>query len=205
MAHRRKVSNPLGLVVMAWLLNGPAHPYELARRLEETRADRHVKYTRGSLYMVIDQLTRAEFIAEQGTVRDSRWPERTVYALTEAGRAEYLDWMRMLLAHPQNEYPRFGVALSLLAGLPPAEAADLLTTRQDALAATLAELRAEGTTARANGLPWIFLIEDDYQIAILEAEHAFVGRLIQSLSDPDYQALWKQSRDDSAIDSTNRQ
>ncbi|MGF6883227.1 DNA-binding PadR family transcriptional regulator [Nocardia sp. GAS34] len=201
MAQRRTVTNPLALVVMAWLLTGPAHPYELSRRLEETRADRHVKYTRGSLYMVIGQLTRAGFIAEQGTVRDSRWPERTVYALTDAGRAEYVAWMRTLLAHPENEYPRFGVALSLLAGLPPAEAAELLATRRDALAATLAELRAEGDAARAGGLSWIFLVEDDYQVAQLETEHTFVSRLIESLSDPAYQTLWQQTRAESATQS----
>ena len=40
MAKRRKVSNPLALAVLAWLLMGPMHPYELGRRLQETGQDK---------------------------------------------------------------------------------------------------------------------------------------------------------------------
>ena len=40
---KRKVSNPLALAVMAWLLTAPMHPYELGRRLRETGKDRNIK------------------------------------------------------------------------------------------------------------------------------------------------------------------
>lgn len=96
-AKRRTVSNP--------------------RRLTEHGKDRDIKYSRGSLYMVVEQLHRAGFVAEQATVRDSQRPERTIYAITEDSRAEPHDWMRELLAAPSEEYPQFGVALSLLAVL----------------------------------------------------------------------------------------
>src|ERR1700716_2805905 len=107
----------------------PMHPYELGRRLTETGKDRDIKYNRGSLYMVVEQLNKAGFIAAQETVRDTQRPERTVYALTDAGRAELHDWMRELVAKPQHEYPQFGVALSLLAVLAPNESVELLGQR----------------------------------------------------------------------------
>src|ERR1700682_6297200 len=95
---QRKVANPLALAVLAFLMMGPMHPYQLGRRLKDARKDRDIKYNRGSLYMVVAQLHKAGFIVEQQTVRDTQRPERTVYALTDAGRTELHDWMRELVA-----------------------------------------------------------------------------------------------------------
>lgn len=190
MAKRRKVANPLGLAVLAWLRMGPMHPYELGRRLEESRKDRSIKYNRGSLYMVVEQLSKAGFIAGQETVRDTPWPERTVYALTEEGRRELYDWMRELVAQPRHEYPQFGVALSLLSVLAPADAADLLAQRLGALGDEADDIRASVGKATEHGVAWVFLIEDEYRLAVLDAEARFVTGLIDSLKQPEYIRAW---------------
>jgi DNA-binding PadR family transcriptional regulator len=188
---RRQVSNPLALAVLAELLLGPQHPYEIGRRLKAHGKDRNIKYNRGSLYMVVEQLRKAGFIADQETVRDTQRPERTVYALTDAGRAEFYDWMRELVAQPRHEYPQFGVALSLLSVLSPAEAAGLLRRRLDALTAEAEEIRATVKAAVDGGLQWVFLVEEEYRLALLDAEHAFVGGLIASLEAPEYIRAWE--------------
>jgi DNA-binding PadR family transcriptional regulator len=193
MAKRRKVANPLALAVLAWLMTGPMHPYELGRRLQETGMDRSVKFNRGSLYMVVEQLRKAGFVAEQETVRDSQRPERTVYALTDSGRTELYDWMRELVAEPQHEYLQFGVALSLLSVLPPVEAVELLTKRHASLVTEVDEIRSTVRTATETGVGWVFLIEEEYRVAVLEAESAFVTRLMQSLQQPDYVREWHES------------
>ena len=171
---------------------GPIHPYEIGRRLKEHGKDRNIRYNRSSLYMVVDQLERAGFITGHETVRDTQRPERTVYALTDAGREEFFDWMRDLVAEPQHEYPQFGVALSLLSVIPPAEAVDLLQRRLDALAAEIDATRKLVEATKASGVAWVFVIEDEYRIAVLEAERAFVTELVASLEDPDYAKGWHQ-------------
>lgn len=191
MTQRRTVSHPLALAVLAWLVAEPMHPYELGRRLKESGKDRAIRYNRGSLYMVVEQLRRAGFIAEQGTSRQGQRPERTVYALTDAGRAELYDWMRDLLARPQREYPHFGVALSLLTVMPPGEAADLLERRLAVLAEQAEEIRALKRRATEEGLAWVFLVEEDYRLALLEAEHRFVTTLVQALRQPGYERQWR--------------
>ena len=193
MSKRRKVANPLALAVLAWLLTGPMHPYELGRRLQETGQDKQIKYNRSSLYMVVEQLARAGFVAEQETVRDTPRPERTVYSLTPDGKTELYDWMRELLAEPQHEYPQFGVALSLLSVIAPTEAVELLGRR---LATLNQEATDIGDTMRAaaqGGLPWVFLIEDKYRLAVLAAESQFVTELVESLQDPDYIKQWEKN------------
>lgn len=192
MEKRRKVSNPLALAVLAWLVLRPMHPYELGRRLEESEKDRSIKYNRGTLYMVVKQLAKAGFIAEQETVRDTPRPERTVYALTPEGRAELYDWLGELVARPRHEYPHFGVALSLLSVLHPDEAVRLLTERLSALNAEIEEIRGRVEAAAARGVAWVFLVEERYRAALLEAECRFVDELIEAMRRPDYVRKWRE-------------
>ena len=88
MPGKRKVGNLLALAVMSLLSQRAMHPYELGRSLREHGDDRSIKFNHGSLYMVVGQLARAGFITEQETSRGGQRPERTVYALTDAGRDE---------------------------------------------------------------------------------------------------------------------
>ncbi|MEV0423312.1 PadR family transcriptional regulator [Streptosporangium canum] len=192
MEKRRKVTNPLALAVLAELLVESMHPYEMGRRLKENGKDRSFKYNRGSLYMVVEQLRKAGFIIEQETVRDTQRPERTVYALTDEGRHEFYDWMRELVAQPRHEYPQFGVALSLLSVLSPADSVELLTQRSTALAEEADEIRAVVQSALDDGVRWVFLVEDEYRLTVLEAERRFVAGLIESLKQPDYIRAWQE-------------
>jgi DNA-binding PadR family transcriptional regulator len=84
------------------------HPYELGRRRKQHGKDRNVKYNRGSLYMVVEQLRTAGFITQQQTVRDTQRPDRTIYRITDRGRDELDDWMRELVAQPREECAHFG-------------------------------------------------------------------------------------------------
>src|SRR5215467_12580119 len=105
MARKRKVGNLLALAVLSYLSQRPMHPYELSRTLREHGDARSIKFTHGSLYMVVGQLARAGYITAVGTSRAGQRPERTVYALTDAGRAEFRGWLAGLLAEPAHEYP----------------------------------------------------------------------------------------------------
>src|SRR6266540_3776366 len=130
MAKKHKVGNLLALAVLSYLTQRPMHPYELGRTLREHDDARSIKYNHGSLYMVVGQLAKAGLITELETTRDGARPERTVYALTDAGRRELRDWLRELVEQPQHEYPQFVAALSLIAVLPPGEVVELLARRR---------------------------------------------------------------------------
>jgi DNA-binding PadR family transcriptional regulator len=183
-AKRRKVGNLLGLAVLSYLSQGPMHPYELGRTLRDHGDARSIKFNHGSLYMVVQQLARAGFVVAQETTREGQRPERTVYALTDAGRDELHDWLRELVEEPEHEYPHFVAALSLIAALPPAEALDLLRSRLHRVAAQRAETSALRDDTLASGVPPLFLIEEEYRIALLDAESAFVRRLIERIDQP---------------------
>ncbi len=184
-ATRRKVGNLLGLAVLSYLTQRPMHPYELSRTLRDNGDARSIKFNHGSLYMVVGQLAKAGFIAPQETVRDGRRPERTVYALTDAGRDELRDWMRELVVEPHHEYPHFVAALSLIGGLLPDEAVEMLGRRLGRLADRRADTRAEIDATLAKGVHPLFLVEEDYRLALLDAEVTFCERLVERITDPE--------------------
>lgn len=202
MAKKRKVGNLLALAVMSYLTQRPMHPYELGRTLRENGDGRSIKFNHGSLYMVVQQLTKAGFIAARETTRDGQRPERTVYALTESGRDELADWLRELVEQPEHEYPHFVAALSLIAAIPPAEAVRLLSARLGNLTREREQTRTLIDDTLAGGVPALFLVEEEFRLALLDAELAFVTRFISQINDPDNDwarewARFHQSRHDS--------
>jgi DNA-binding PadR family transcriptional regulator len=192
MAKGRKVGNLLALAVLSYLTQRPMHPYELSRTLRDNGDARSIKFNHGSLYMVVQQLARAGFIAEHETTREGQRPERTVYALTDAGRHELRDWLRELVAVPQHEYGNFVAALSLIAALPPSEVVELLGRRQRRLADERAEIRDLIDSTLAGGVHPLFLVEEEYRLALLDTETSFIERFIEQINHPDtgWGQLW---------------
>ena len=191
---RRKVNNLLGLTALAYLTRAPMHGYELGRTLRDNGDARSVKFNHSSLYMVIQQLAKAGFVVEQETSREGQRPEKTVYAITEAGRRELLDWLRELIEEPQHEYPHFVAALSLIGALRPDDVVELLRRRLRGLSAQRSEIRELIDTTLAGGVHPLFLVEEEYRLALLEAESSFVERFIDNIVDPEtgWGRLWGQ-------------
>lgn len=186
--------NLLALAVLAYLSREPMHPYQLSRTLRDFGDARSIKFNHGSLYMVVQQLARAGLIVEQETTRQGQRPERTVYRLTPEGREEFRRWLRELVEVPRYEYPRFVAALSLIAALPPDEVVELLRGRLRRLEEQRQETRQLIESTLATGVHPLFQIEEEYRIAMLEAEAEFVEQFINRITNEDdgWGRMWAQ-------------
>lgn len=183
MALKRKVSNPLALAVMALLYERPMHPYEMVSVMRERGKHESVRLRYSSLYSVVEALVREGLISPRETVREGRRPERTVYELTDAGRVEFLGWLRELLSVPAKEYTQFAAGLSFLPALPPDEAAELLDGRVRRLEEEVGEMRSVLDSVMVEGLPRLFLIESEHELILREAELRWVRELAREISD----------------------
>jgi DNA-binding PadR family transcriptional regulator len=201
MAGRRKVGNLLAVAVLSYLTRAPMHPYEMSRTLRDHGDARSIKFNHGSLYMVVQQLAKAGFIVGQEPTRDGQRPERTVYAITDAGRHELHDWLRELIGEPQHEYPHFVVGLSLIAALPPSEVVELLSRRLRLIAEQRTEIRELIDTTVAAGVHALFLIEEEYRLELLEAESSFVERFIERITNPHtgWGPMWAEFHSEPAV------
>lgn len=165
------------MVVLAFLLEEPMHPYLMRQRVQERGKGRVANLAQpNSVYQAMDGLHRQGLIRVRETSRQERRPERTVYEITEEGERTLRRWLAAMLSDPGHEFPDFPAALSVLMLLDPKEAARLLGARVDALENRLQELPQAG-----GPLPRLFRLEDEYQRAMIEAEIEWVRSLVDDL------------------------
>lgn len=157
------------------------HPYRLQQLIKERGKDQVINVRdRASIYQTIERLLREGLIAVAETMREEKRPERTVYRLTEEGRETVQDWLREMLSTPGREFPAFPAALSFLPLLTPEDALRHLTERVIRLEGDLA--RIEATLASVGRMvPRLFLIEDEYRLAVLRTELEWVRAVTADL------------------------
>jgi DNA-binding PadR family transcriptional regulator len=181
LASKRKVSSPLALAVMALLYERPMHPYEMVTVMRERAKHEAIRLRYSSLYSLVEALQREALIEPLETVREGRRPERTVYGLTDEGRVEFLDWLRELLSVPTKEYTQFAAGLSFLAALSPGEAIGLLRERARRLEGEVEEMRSAIAATAKQGVPRLFLVENEHELVLREAELSWVRGLVREI------------------------
>src|SRR5215831_6086754 len=151
--------SPLGLVVLWELMMGPQHVYGIQKLFEQQGKDRVVNVrSRASLYQALERLVRLGLVEVHKTVEGDGYPDRVVYAITDAGREAARAWLRASLSEAGAEFPEFIAAVSILFGLEPDDARRQLETRLETQAAALADAEAQLTGNPA--LPRLFLLEE---------------------------------------------
>jgi DNA-binding PadR family transcriptional regulator len=175
--------SPLALAILGLLENGPLHPYGIQRLIKQWGKDQVVNVgQRTSLYRMIVRLEEAGLIAVGTTERDERYPERTTYHLTDAGRAVCREWLADILTTPRNEFPEFPAALSFVMLLTPETAGELFVERRDRLRKRITELDTE-LNAEYDGtpVPRFALLETEYVRAITDAEVHWIDGILEDL------------------------
>jgi DNA-binding PadR family transcriptional regulator len=188
------------MAVLVCLYERSMHPYEIAQTLRQRAKHESVRLNYGSLYAVVDSLEKRGLITASGTIREGRRPERTIYEITDDGSREMVDWLNDLVAVPAKEYPQFMAGLSFIAALDPAEALSALRARAEALRFRVASARSAMRTAHEAGLPRLFELEGEYEVAQLDSELRFVNALVADIQNGslDGLELWRSFHEDGA-------
>lgn len=186
---RRRVGNPLALAVLACLYEAPMHPYEMASTMRQRHKDESIKLNYGSLYTVVQGLERHKLIAPLEVRREGNRPERTVFAITDAGRLELIDWLSELISMPVHEFTQFEAGLSLLPVLPPEEAVKLLRERVTRIELELAQGAALRDFVGKRDLPRLYWIEGDLRWHLRRAELDFVNTMIADIESGGFDGL----------------
>jgi DNA-binding PadR family transcriptional regulator len=170
----------LGLLILWQLIAGPNHAYGLQKLFTSQGKDRVVNLrSRANLQQAIKRLQRLGLVEVHETVRSEGYPDRIVYAITDAGRAAARVWLREMLAETTGEFPDFIAAVSILFGLEPDDARAQLERRAAQLADALESTDAQ--LAGNPGLPRLFLLEEEYRKAILTAQLSWLRGVIDDL------------------------
>jgi DNA-binding PadR family transcriptional regulator len=170
----------LGLLILWQLIAGPNHAYGLQKLFTAQGKDRVVNLrSRANLQQAIKRLQRLGLVEVHETVRSQGYPDRIVYAITDAGQEAARAWLREMLAETTGEFPDFIAAISILFGLEPDDARAQLEHRATQLAEQLADTNAQLTGNP--DLPRLFLLEEEYRKTILTAQLTWLHNLIADL------------------------
>jgi DNA-binding PadR family transcriptional regulator len=176
---------PVALSVLNLLAERPMHPYEMRVLMRQRHHDRAFQIRESSVYDTVARLADRGLIEPVEVSREGRRPERTVYAITEAGRDELLDWLWELTSVPDAEYPAFAAPLMFIYALGKDRAIAALSQRAARLEAEISSSDAFATAmlSEVPEFPRIFGIEEEYAQAMRRAELTWVRAIVAQLRD----------------------
>jgi len=176
---------PVALSVLNLLNERSMHPYEMRTMMRERGHDRAFRIRESSVYDTVTRLAERGFIEPVDVNREGRRPERTVYALTEAGRDELLVWLSELASEPPAEAPAFAAPLMFIYSLGQERTLAAFQQRAARLEADISSSDAyrRAFIADMPGFVRIFGIEEEYTQAMRRAELAWVRATLAELRD----------------------
>ena len=86
-------------VLLALLADGREHGYELKQAIESTFGDAWPPLNIGQIYTTLGRLERDGLVYSEHVPQEGR-PDKRVYVLTDAGRAELRGWIEAPVAAP---------------------------------------------------------------------------------------------------------
>lgn len=137
----RSEPGPAGFALLAALLSGPAHGYELVARLRRLGADEVFPLEPPTLYGYLHALEAAGLVSWREERRGSR-PPRKVFELTAEGRGAAETWLAAPVPRLRQVRQEFLLKLALLDDLGrPRARARLIADQLTACRAYLEQLR----------------------------------------------------------------
>lgn len=159
---------------------GPMHGHQIRRAAQVDRTELWADVKPGSLYGALHRMAVDGVIEAVRTEREGNLPERTVYAVTEAGRAELAKLRLAVLQDARLRTDPIDLALACADDMPGDELRSVVETRRAAVAEDLEEWR----TLREHAAPHLTGLEPlgfDHTIMRLETELAWLDRLLDEL------------------------
>ena len=151
-------------ILDAFARYGEMHGHQLRLQAEQERVHLWTDISVGALYGAIKRLTTDGLLAEVRVERDGNFPERQIYAITDAGRRVLRDLhLATLLAVSRRPDP-FDLAVARLDRERLDDLPRTIQMRLDALEHLLTTTTAENDRAR----PWLSVAEE---FVITHGEH----------------------------------
>ena len=138
------------ILILRRLRGGPAHGYELRKRVEETTG---FVLHNNSLYPALKRFEEAGAVTKAAQPQEGR-PPRLVYTLTETGHELLHDMIVDLPADQAADPSEFLARLGQFSLINPAERAAVLASRTQAVRQQLAHYQAMYQLATDHREPW---------------------------------------------------
>ena len=146
---------PIHHAVLSLLRDGPSYGYELKAAFEAAVGPQWGSLNIGHLYQVLDRLSRDGLVTSSRVTQEVK-PDRVVYEMTEAGKAELADWLAA--PSPRTSGFRDDFFLKVMAAARTAESDVITSVISNQRVHLLHELRNLETLRRDNADPVVRLL-----------------------------------------------
>lgn len=181
------MANPLtrvDLLVLGMLLDRPMHGYELLQTLRAAGVEEWFPLSIAGPYYSLGKLRDRGFVTEMPQ-RSAAGGIKTIYRLTEEGRAAFFQGMEDLFRAQEKVYFEYNVGIYFLNRLPVEQALALLEARRAFLAAWSQELRKALADANRALSPLQRAILD-HSLRFLCMESQWLEDVIQGVREGEY-------------------
>jgi DNA-binding PadR family transcriptional regulator len=172
------------ILILRRLRSGPAHGYELRKRVEQTTG---FVLHNNSLYPALRRFEEAGAVTRTAEPQEGR-PPRLVYTLTDTGHEMLHDMLAELPPEQAGDEVEFLARLGQFSLINSAERAGVLAARTRAVRAQLAHYQAQRELAAAHGERWGALVTDEL-IRRHERELAWLAGLGELAARPEDPAI----------------
>jgi DNA-binding PadR family transcriptional regulator len=170
----------IDLLLLGMLLDRPMHGYELYQQIQAEGIDGWFNVSMAGVYYSLGKLRDQSLVAESRQ-RGARSARKSIYRLTEEGRAAFFKAMEAKAASREKVYLDYDVIIYLLNKLPLRRAITLLEQQQAFLAQQSKEVQAHLAEERDNGQSPLKLAVLDHRRRYLEMEQSWLADVVRGI------------------------
>jgi DNA-binding PadR family transcriptional regulator len=170
----------IDLLLLGLLLDRPMHGYELYQQIQTEGIDEWFNVSMAGVYYSLGKLRDGGMVAESRQ-RGGRSTRKSIYRLTEEGRAAFFEAMEAQAANRDKIYLDYDVAIYLLNKLPLQRAISLLEQHQAFLAEEHGQVQDALAEEREGGNSALQLAVLDHKRRYLEMEMGWLTDVIRGI------------------------
>jgi DNA-binding PadR family transcriptional regulator len=169
------------LVILGLLRDQPLYGYELKQIIEEQMGD-WTSIAFGSVYFALGKLSEEGLIEKVATKKEGNRPSRSIYQITQEGRAEFLRLLREVWGGLEREYFAIDIGLAFMNALPQDEIKGYLHKRLAQLGGILHYLGShEQEQMTQPDIPSSAVAIFEHSRAHLEAELSWTKEMLEKI------------------------
>jgi DNA-binding PadR family transcriptional regulator len=169
------------LVVLGLLRKRPLYGYEIKHMIEDHMGD-WTNIAFGSIYFALRKLAEENLIEKVSTEQEGARPSRTVYQITDAGRAEFERLLREVWGNLEQQHFAIDIGLFFIGAIPRHEVVGYLRARIEQLEQVVAHVGTHRSEQLARDeVPAFAAAIFDHSLAHLEAELAWTRDVLDRI------------------------
>lgn len=182
--RRDIMQSKTAFVLLGILKEKPLNPYEIVKILDRLNISRWSSISASSVYATIRTMEKKSFITGE-KFKTSAMPEKTVYSVTPAGEAAFINALKDYLTDDIADITKFNLGTLFLCHLGKTDVIRILEKRLRLISDNIQETEEVYSTYKNHPVPEYALVSLVHNINFYNAESSTVKEMLQAIENAD--------------------